>query len=59
MSRPAQQADYARTALRLPRELHSQVHEAAKKDERTFNAQLIVLLRAGIEARREEQGAAK
>lgn len=42
------QAEYAKTALRLPRELHQAVHAAAKAQERTFNSQLIVLIREAL-----------
>ena len=50
------QTDWARTALRLPKELHQQVHEAAKAEDRSFNSQIVALLREGIRAR--TQGAA-
>jgi len=42
------QAEYAKTALRLPRDLHQAVHAVAKAQERTFNGQLIVLIRDAI-----------
>lgn len=48
------QADWQKTGLRLPRDLHQQVHEAAKAEDRTFNAQIVVLVREGIRTRQEE-----
>jgi hypothetical protein len=45
------QADWQRTGLRLPRDLHQQVHEAAKEDDRTFNSQIVAFLRESVEAR--------
>ncbi|WP_043007319.1 Arc family DNA-binding protein [Comamonas testosteroni] len=45
------QADWQRTGLRLPRDLHQQVHEAAKEDDRTFNSQIVAFLRECVEAR--------
>jgi hypothetical protein len=38
------QADWQKTALRLPRELHKQIHDAAKQNHRTFNGQIVALL---------------
>lgn len=45
------QADWQKTGLRLPRELHQQVHEAAREDDRTFNSQIVAFLKDCIEAR--------
>lgn len=42
------QADWAKTALRLPRDLHQQVHEEAKRQDRTFNGQIVATLRQSI-----------
>ena len=44
----ASQDDYARTALRLPRELHAAVHAAARAQDRSFNGQIVALLRAAL-----------
>lgn len=54
------QADWQKTALRLPRDLHRQAHEVAAAEDRTFNAQLIVFIREGIQTRaqQQQQGAA-
>lgn len=42
------QDDYTRTALRLPRDLHKAVHEAARQQDRSFNGQIVALLRAAL-----------
>lgn len=39
------QADWQKTALRLPRDLHQQVHAAAKANDRTFNGQIVAFLK--------------
>lgn len=38
-------ADVVKTALRLPRDLHQQVHAEAKRQDRTFNGQIVATLR--------------
>ena len=45
------QAGWAKTAVRLPRELHQQVHAAAKAEGRSFNGQLVALIRESVQAR--------
>lgn len=50
-----QQADWARTALRLPRDLHREVHEAARAEDRSFNGQVVSLIREGLQARAVQQ----
>ncbi|MBX7228411.1 MAG: hypothetical protein K1X48_02245 [Burkholderiaceae bacterium] len=45
------QADYVRTALRLPPELHKAVHELATQEERTFNGQIVACLRQLVASR--------
>jgi hypothetical protein len=47
------QADWAKTALRLPRDLHQQVHEAARAEDRTFNSQIVALLKAALASRQQ------
>lgn len=44
------QDDYIRTALRVPPNLHKEIHAAADKAGRSFNAQLVYLLEKGIKA---------
>lgn len=53
----ATQDDFIRTALRVPPGLHAQIHEAAKVNNRTFNAEIVARLEGSfqIEARSEEQ----
>ncbi|SEQ20952.1 Arc family DNA-binding protein [Giesbergeria anulus] len=48
------QADWQKTALRLPRDLHQQVHEVAKAEDRTFNGQIVAFLRECIKAHPEK-----
>lgn len=40
----ATQDDYIRTALRVPPDLHSRIHDAAKSNNRTFNAEIVARL---------------
>lgn len=42
------QEDWVKTALRLPRDLHADVHVEAKRQDRTFNGQIVATLRQGI-----------
>ena len=44
----ATQDDYIRTALRVPPDLHAQIHEAAKANTRTFNAEIMARLQASF-----------
>lgn len=44
----ATQDDYIRTALRVPPDLHAQIHEAAKGNNRTFNAEIVARLQASF-----------
>ena len=43
------QDDYVRTALRLPPNLHAQIHASARTSGRTFNAELILRLAGSYE----------
>ncbi len=49
------QADWQKTALRLPRDLHQQIHEAARANDRTFNGQIVAFLKERV--RSASQGA--
>lgn len=40
----ANQDDFIRTALRVPPDLHKQIHDAARSSNRTFNAEIIARL---------------
>jgi len=40
------QKHFVKTALRLPPELHSSLHESARESERTFNAEILHRLRS-------------
>lgn len=46
----ATQDDYIRTALRVPPGLHAQIHEAAKSNNRTFNAEIVARLQGSFQA---------
>lgn len=47
--------DWAKTALRLPRDMHTQVHEEAKRNDRTFNGQIVAMLRQALQHKHEVQ----
>lgn len=52
------QADWQKTALRLPRDLHRDVHAEAKRQDRTFNSQIVAVLRQNTPAAQQQlQGA--
>ncbi len=38
------QADYVKTALRLPPTLHNRIHGAAERNHRTFNGEILARL---------------
>ncbi|HEX7891439.1 MAG TPA: Arc family DNA-binding protein [Ramlibacter sp.] len=40
--------EYRATAIRLPPDVHAAVHEAAKQQERSFNGQIVAVLRAAL-----------
>jgi hypothetical protein len=42
------QDDYLKTALRLPRDLHARIHEAAEKAGRSMNAEIVARLEASF-----------
>lgn len=44
----AKQDGFVRTALRIPPDLHKAVHDSAQVENRSFNGQLLTLLRAGL-----------
>lgn len=54
----ATQDDYIRTALRVPADLHSKIHEAAKANTRTFNAEIVARLQASFLARHADEATA-
>ena len=53
------QADWVKTALRLPRDLHADVHAEAKRQDRTFNGQIVATLRQGLTRAQQEATDAK
>lgn len=46
------QKDYVKTALRLPPDLHTALHEAAAEGERTYNGEIVSRLRSTFKAKR-------
>jgi hypothetical protein len=42
------QDDFVKTALRLPKDLHTAVHASAKTHDRSFNGQIVAVLRAAL-----------
>lgn len=44
------QDDFQKTALRLPRDLHANLHEAAAKSGRSYNAEIVARLHASFDA---------
>jgi hypothetical protein len=56
----AKQDDYVKTALRMPPDLHKAVHELAKAQDRTFNGQMLALLKDAVAkaAQQQTQGTA-
>lgn len=53
----ATQDDYIRTALRVPPELHAKIHESAKQNNRTFNAEIVARLEGSFEHPTEKSSA--
>lgn len=51
------QEDWAKTALRLPRDLHALVHEEAKRQDRSFNGQIVALLRQSFQTQKPQAAA--
>lgn len=43
-----------RITLRLPAELHAEIEELAKSDLRSLNAEIIILLREAVAARKQK-----
>ena len=52
MIKPNTQKDYVKTALRLPPDLHADLHVAAKVAERGLNAEMIFRLRQSLKGKR-------
>lgn len=42
------QEDYIKLQVRLPPELHEATHKSAEANERSFNAEIIAILRAAL-----------
>ena len=43
-----------KSSIRLDSDVHEKAHEAAEQDSRSFNAEVNVLLREALEARRRK-----
>lgn len=48
MATARSQKNYVQTAVRLPPELHKALHALAAKEERTYNGQIIAMLRVAL-----------
>ncbi len=46
----ALQDDWIKTALRVPPDLHAQIHAAREESGRTFNSEIVERLRASFDA---------
>ncbi|MFZ2306862.1 MAG: hypothetical protein WAW73_20455 [Rhodoferax sp.] len=54
------QDDYVRTAIRMPPDLHKTVHTLARAQDRTFNGQLVAMLReSAAKSQQQTQGSAQ
>lgn len=53
----AKQADFVKTALRMPPDLHKAIHELAKKQDRTYNGQMLAMLKEMTQQQNQPQGA--
>lgn len=52
------QKDWMRMGVRIPQDLHEQVHQTARAEGRSYNAQLLTFVREGIQTRAQQpQGA--
>lgn len=51
MATNAPQDDWHKTGLRLPKELHHQLHEAAAASGRSYNAEIVARLEASFDAK--------
>ena len=49
MATSIDQKNFVKTALRLPRELHAAVHEAAQKNGRSYNSELVERIQGSFE----------
>lgn len=45
------QDGYKRTAIRMPQDLHKTVHALAKAQDRTFNGQLLAMLKEAAQVK--------
>jgi hypothetical protein len=52
----AKQADFVKTALRMPPELHKAIHELAKQQDRTYNGQMLAMLKEMTQQQNQPQG---
>lgn len=49
------QEDYIKLQIRLPPELHEATHKSAEANERSFNAEIIAILRATLLTGKQEE----
>lgn len=54
MATSIDQSEFIKTALRLPPALHAAVHASAKETGRSYNAELIALIEAGLNPKQDD-----
>jgi hypothetical protein len=54
MTTSQSQDGWAKSALRLPRDVHQLVHHTAKLEDRTYNGQIVAMLRESLNRRQEQ-----
>jgi hypothetical protein len=55
MATSIDQKNFVKTALRLPPELHTAVHEAAQKSSRSYNAELLERIQSSFDGERSQE----
>ena len=53
----AKQDDYVKTGIRMPPDLHKVIHEMAKEQDRTYNGQMLAMLKEAANQHNQPQGA--
>lgn len=49
------QTDFVKTALRLPPDLHAEIHRAAEQAERSYNAEIVHRLRESLKQQEDQK----
>lgn len=56
MATSINQDEWVKTALRLPQDLHAAIHETAREQDRSFNGQIVAMLRAALSEGSKKRG---